>query len=108
MKHRILSVTLSNFTGQIEFTAYLSLHGVTLMTQDDINQAEWNKPGNWSCGLYFSKKDNRVWVPKRIKSLGWTLNLGQRKGAIWLISIVIGAIAFVVVSNIVAINLIKK
>jgi uncharacterized membrane protein len=57
------------------------------MTQDEINRAEWENPQNWSdsiIGLYFSKRDSRVWVPKRGIGLGWTLNLAHRQGA-WLL-----------------------
>jgi uncharacterized membrane protein len=53
------------------------------MTQDEINQAEWEDPDNWSDGLfgvYFSKRDTRVLVPKRGRR-GWTLNLGQKRGS---------------------------
>ena len=40
--------------------------------------------------VYFSKRDSRVWVPKQIPALGWTLNLGQRAGVFWLTVFVIG------------------
>jgi uncharacterized membrane protein len=60
------------------------------MTQDEINQAEWENPANWSdtiVGIYFSKRDTRVWVPKRIPSWGWTLNLGHASSAWWLVGL---------------------
>ena len=58
------------------------------MNQQDIDTEEWNNPDNWSgpawlC-FYFSKQDSRTWVPKRIPSLGWTLNLGKNAGVFWL------------------------
>lgn len=43
------------------------------------NQAEWASEDNWShpkFGIYFSKRDTRVWVPKKL-GLGWTLNMGH-------------------------------
>jgi uncharacterized membrane protein len=58
------------------------------MTQDEINRAEWENPANWSdtlVGVYFSKRDTRVWVPKRRPSWGWTVNLGRPAGAWWLV-----------------------
>ena len=76
------------------------------MNQDEINEAEWNNPDNWSGGLYFSKKDSRVWVPKPIRSMGWTINLGQKKGAATMMWTFIGGIIIVVLANIVVINLI--
>ena len=45
----------------------------------------WNNPANWShrgmLGLYFSKQDTRVWVPKANAVFGWTLNLARPAGA---------------------------
>lgn len=61
------------------------------MTQDQINQAEWENPNNWSdtlVGMYFSKRDSRTWVRKRSPGLGWTLNLGHPAGAWWLIGLI--------------------
>lgn len=55
------------------------------MTQDEINQREWQNPDNWSNrvfpALYFSKADQRLLVPKPIPTLGWTLNLAHRSAA---------------------------
>lgn len=55
------------------------------MTQQDINQQELDNPENWSGkvlpGLYFSKRDTRVIVPKGLPSLGWTVNLAHPAGA---------------------------
>lgn len=58
------------------------------MTQNDKNQIEWENPNNWSSrgilGLYFSKGDSRIVVPKAMPSLGWTLNLAHPAGALSL------------------------
>lgn len=35
---------------------------------------------NWQWGFYNNPDDNRIMVPKRIPALGWTVNIGQRKG----------------------------
>jgi uncharacterized membrane protein len=49
-------------------------------------------------GLYFSKRDSRLWVPKRLPYLGWTINLGH-PGFVWafaalaLLLILVGATA---------------
>ena len=49
---------------------------------DEINITEWGNPDNWtSPGFYFSKRDTRWIVPKRNPGLGWTFNLGNKKGA---------------------------
>ena len=61
------------------------------MTQDEINRREWENPDNWSGpGFYFSKKDNRVWVPKSTPWMGWTLNIGHPAGAYLLFAFFIG------------------
>jgi GrpB-like predicted nucleotidyltransferase (UPF0157 family) len=82
--------------GKTEFVANaFSRRGVrgAGMTQEEINRVEWENPENWSdpvIGLYFSKRDSRVWVPKRGLGLGWTLNLGRREAAWWLIGLIVG------------------
>ena len=53
------------------------------ITQNEINQAEWENPDNWS-SIYFSKKDSRTLVPKRNPKLGWTINFGSSSGARWI------------------------
>jgi len=73
------------------------------MTQDEINQAEWENPGNWTKGsrllcVYFSHKDSRTWVPKRIPWMGSTINLGKPAGAAWLIGFLVGIPALIVIS----------
>ena len=60
------------------------------MSQDEINEAEWRNPDNWSGGYYFSKKDSRVWVPKQLGG-GWIMNLGQKKGAAWMTGMFVAA-----------------
>lgn len=52
-------------------------------TQDEINQAEWENPDNWST-IYFSKKDSRTWVPKKNPKHGSTINFGSSYGARWI------------------------
>jgi uncharacterized membrane protein len=63
------------------------------MTQDEINRAEWENPANWSGGLlgvYFSKRDSRVWVPKRNPAMGWTLNFANPRSTLWLAGLIAG------------------
>ncbi len=72
------------------------------MTQDKINKAEWENPANWTLGsnllcVYFSQKDSRTWVPKRIPWMGSTLNLGKPTGVAWLIGFLLGIPAFIVI-----------
>jgi len=61
--------------------------------QAAINKAEWQDPKNWTgprwLSLYFSKRDCRVWVPKQIPAMGWTVNLGHPKGLAVLLALII-------------------
>lgn len=61
--------------------------------QDAINEEEWNNLKNWIgpdlCALYLSKKDCRIWVPKKIPSHGWTINVGSPAGIVQLVLLVI-------------------
>jgi uncharacterized membrane protein len=64
------------------------------MTENETNQAEWENPDNWGgpdwMAIYFSKRDTRTWVPKKLPWMGWTLNLGRDAGVRWLIGILVG------------------
>lgn len=73
------------------------------MNQEEINKAEWQNPDNWTLGsrllcVYFSHKDSRTWVPKRIPWMGYTLNLGKPSGVVWLIGFLISIPAFIAIS----------
>jgi uncharacterized membrane protein len=66
-------------------------------TQDQINEAEWQRSENWYFGiLYHSKRDTRSWVPKRAVGLGWTPNLGRLSGVLWLL-VVLAAVALLAI-----------
>ncbi len=67
-----------------------------ITSQDQMNQAEWENPDNWGgtqhlC-VYFSKKDKRVWVPKKKPSTGKTPNLAHKAGVFWFVGINVGII----------------
>jgi hypothetical protein len=56
------------------------------LSQAEINQAEWNKPDNWSgfgpYRAYFSKRDSRFWIPRFFNNrlAPHAINLGHRYG----------------------------
>ena len=77
------------------------------MTQDEINQEEWQNHDNWSgpkwLSVYFSKKDSRTWVPKQVPAMGWTINLGKPAGIFWLFGVLIGVLLLVIIISVIAI-----
>jgi hypothetical protein len=42
----------------------------------NINEESWSNPTNWRCkgNIYCSRMDSRLFVPKRVKWMGWTIN----------------------------------
>lgn len=68
--------------------------------QSEVNQREWDDPLNWGGGrivaVYFSQRDSRLWVPKRVPAFGWTLNLAHPWGARLLVAILVGLVAALV------------
>ena len=74
------------------------------MKQDDINDMEWRNPANWTwrgpLGLYASKRDTRLIVPKATPFMGWTINFAH-PGWIYLIAVIaVLPLAFVLVERI--------
>jgi uncharacterized membrane protein len=45
--------------------------------------------------FYYNPDDKRLWVPKRIKWMGWLLNMGHRYA--WLTIIVLLLVAFLII-----------
>lgn len=64
------------------------------MNQNEINQAEWQKNENWGGphwgAVYFSKKDTRIFVPKKISWMGWTVNLAHTAGVLLFVGTLLG------------------
>ncbi len=71
------------------------------MNQNEINQAEWQKDENWGGpkwgAVYFSKKDTRICVPKRIKWLGCTVNLAHTSGVLLFVGALFGIPCVVII-----------
>ena len=62
------------------------------MTQDEINQDEWENPANWSLLTYRSPRDTRFFVPKR-RGIGATVNFGHSKYSKFLSAVLWSLIA---------------
>jgi len=48
---------------------------------------KWHSdPNNWKLGVfYFNKEDNRIFPPKRISGMGWTINFANPKSVLALV-----------------------
>lgn len=59
------------------------------------NQDKWqNDPDNWIWGIfYYNPEDSRLFPPKKIKQLGWTINFAN-PNSVFLVIVLI-AIAFI-------------
>jgi len=57
-----------------------------------------NDPNNWKLGcFYFNKEDHRIFPPKRIPWMGWTINFANKKSILFfviLIAVIIGCSIF--------------
>ena len=63
-------------------------------TNETLN--EWhNDPSNWKWGIfYYNNKDKRIFPPKRLSFLGWTVNFANPYSILALCGIII-LIAFI-------------
>ena len=64
-------------------------------SNETLNQ--WHKdPDNWKWGMfYFNKQDKRIFPPKRISGLGWTVNFANPLS----VMIFVGAIALAILAS---------
>jgi uncharacterized membrane protein len=55
-----------------------------------------NNPFNWKGLIYINRKDPRIIVPKRLPSLGWTLNFGHPISYLFISAFVLVIIASII------------
>jgi len=70
---------------------------VGTLPQDEKDVQE--EQGTWKWGFYYDPYDPRIFVPKRIASMGWTINIGRPLGKLFcfgVIALVFAIIIFVV------------
>ena len=81
-----------------EHIAYVISSKVFFMNQNEKNEKEWKNSDNWKWyTFYHCEKDSRVWVPKRPKWCGWTLNFAKKQSYIWLLLLLIIPIIIVLI-----------
>jgi uncharacterized membrane protein len=70
------------------------------MTQREINEIEWLDKSNWKWSLFYCcATDTRVWVPKKPKWCGWTLNFAKKQSYLWLFVLLIVPIAIIILAS---------
>ncbi|SHL85403.1 DUF5808 domain-containing protein [Flavobacterium chilense] len=58
-----------------------------------------NDPENWIWGIfYYNPKDNRLFPPKRIKAMGWTINFANPNSV--FLGILIIAILIIIIESV--------
>ena len=52
---------------------------------------KWHSdPSNWKLGIfYFNKEDKRIFPPKRISGMGWTINFANPKSILFFVGLVV-------------------
>jgi len=63
---------------------------------------KWHKdPNNWKFGgIYYNKEDKRIFPPKRVKWMGWTVNFANTKSVLVFALVMILVIAILYNSNV--------
>ncbi len=58
---------------------------------DRETSERWRKdPNNWICGIfYFNKEDKRIFPPKKIEWMGWTINFANPKSVLYMIGFIL-------------------
>jgi len=62
---------------------------------------KWHKdPNNWKWGLfYYNKEDKRIFPPKRVKWMGWTVNFANTKSVLFFIIMLVVIFTLLYFSN---------
>lgn len=68
---------------------------MSLKLEKEILYSMSNNPFNWKGTFYVNRKDPRILVPKRLPSLGWTLNFGHIISYVLISAFVLAVIAAV-------------
>jgi uncharacterized membrane protein len=55
--------------------------------QAAVDDAEWRRPENWTAGIYRSKRDSRLLVPKRNPRYGQTINFAHPRSGLLLLGL---------------------
>jgi len=74
-----------------------------LFNGEDENIDIYEQGNLWKWGLYNNPNDPRLFVPKRIAGMGWTINMAKPIGKIFMIGVclvVVGALGMTVASSV--------
>ncbi len=60
------------------------------MTDQESNGNWHDDPSNWKLGIfYYNKADKRIFPPKRIRGLGWTINFANPLSYLAMIGLIV-------------------
>jgi uncharacterized membrane protein len=63
---------------------------VEMSKDNEMENLNNNDPSHWKWGLfYYNKNDKRIFPPKRIKQLGWTINFANPFSILTFIAILV-------------------
>nr|MBC7612246.1 hypothetical protein [Pseudopedobacter sp.] len=69
------------------------------MNQHEFKNEDYLDPKYWILGIfYFNKNDKRIFPPKRIKQMGWTVNFANPTSVFALIAVL--AIIYIIANYI--------
>lgn len=59
------------------------------MDNQEFKNEDYKDPKYWKWGMfYFNKKDKRIFPPKKIKQMGWTVNFANPISIFALIAVI--------------------
>src|SRR4051812_46904268 len=80
-------------TSRVLFSVFLSCSLLGSESMADYHPVDadalWRDEANWSGSIYFSKRDPRFFVPKRVTWMGWTINFGHPKSTCALATLIL-------------------
>lgn len=92
--------------------AYFFEHSEGGLLDDEAIGANIYEQGNlWRWGFYYNPNDSRLFVPKQISGMGWTINIARPIGKIVMACtclIVVGAIGITVASSVTGYDIQEK
>ena len=82
---------------QVSVLSYLKSYSMALKEKPgrETRDAWHDDPANWKLGIfYFNRKDKRLFPPKRLQGMGWTVNFANPFSLLALLALIAAIILF--------------